>query len=567
MIKQLTFDGFELSDYCIIRSIVPIAPSINNNFWELDHVDGAHFRNSKHQKLELQVKITIKEPIQFNLDELKKILYVREPKLLIDHDSPERGLMCKLNGNVAFTSRYRLADATLNFVSPNAYWVSTEGTKTFTADSKGFINIDNGGTASTPPIFDITFNSDNGYLGLVSRDKFITLGNPQELDKVDVPPTEKALNEEMHHLDGWTRITNVQNYVTDYNKITSLGKAKHDQYGTLIDSSSFTGLANDWQGHAYIKPFHQGELDQVANNFKLKSRITMKDLQFEKHATAGLLIVVLDENNNPIVTTSVYDASTDQKKLATSFKVNSFKSGDRKHSKIIHNGSLSALEGYIEMEKMGNRFNFVIHTDSINVTPIPLKNGDYVHIKSSATHAETGHRIKEDYKGKTYYIAGSKTTNGKLSYRLDIDGWPIYWVYATDIVEYNRTTTTQGTKQIKHTVVDNNLAQMQPSKVLIWQGVWGATQPYSNFNLTSVVVDRLYTDKVRDIVNVFQKGDTLQVNNSTGQIIHNGLPFQGFVDVDSRFFELDYGGTQVQVVKSKWASFPVVKATIEERYL
>ena len=563
------YDGFRLTEYFTVRRIQPsLSAPVNNNFLGMNHLSGANFKYSTLGQIKIDIEITIKDDVRRSLDELNRILFTREPKRLVISDTPERFLLCKLDGEVKFNSRFIASDATLSFISPNHYWEPTEDDKKFYMDAEtGRILLDNGGTAPTQPAFNVEFTSDCGYLGLVSPNGFITLGNPKELDAIALPKTEFALNEEMHNLTGWTRLNNVENQITDYMKITSRGQAKFDEFGTLVDKTTFTGIADHWQGHAYTKPFNQGQVDRVADNFKLRSRLVMQDLSGKRTNTGALLIVILDTDNKPIMTTSIYDVSSDKNQLSTSFKVNSFKAGDPNHSTIIHTGSLAGMNGFIDMEKSGNRFSWLIHTDSVTTTPIELKTGDYVHLKSSATHAETGHRIRADYKGRTYRIGASKMSNGRLTYRLDIDQWPIYWIYATDIVEYGRTTANQQQKQIRHTITNNNLAQMNPAKVLIWQGVWGAGNPYSKFSLNSVVINRLYSTNSRDIENLFRPGDTLYINNETGDILHNGSTFQGFKDYDSRFFDIDYGGTEIQVIKSDWASLPMVSATVKERYL
>lgn len=566
---QVWYDDYEITQHCIVRKIAPtLSAPITNNFLSLSHLNGANFKFSSLGQIELKVDITIKDNIQYHLDELNKVLNVKEPKKLIISDRKDRYLMCKLNGKVDFSSRFIASDATMTFISPDHYWTSTDELKRFVMSSDGRILVTNNGSASTPPIINVDFSNDCGYFALIGPESFLTLGNPKELDNIPVPPTESALNEEMHSLSGWTRVTDVENWVTDYNKITSKGTAKHDEYGTLLNPSTFTGLANNWQGHAYVKQFNMGSVERKADNFKLRSRVVMHDTAGNRNSTAGMLIVVLDDENRPIMTASIYDSTTDRKKLATSFKINSFRGNDEKHSTIIHNGSIDALNGFIEMRKAGNKFEWLIHTDSVNVEPVPVKVGDKVKLKPSATKAASGHYYRSDYKNRQYTVTAITTWPGhsKKIYALSIGAHVIYHVYLDDIQQATVTTST-GPKQVRHSIVNNSLAQLNPSKVLIWQGVWGNTTPYSRFSLNSVVVDRLYTTNTLEIENVFRPGDNLQINHQTGDILLNGTTYQGFADYDNRFFEIDWGDTELQVVVSDWAQYPSVELLLEERYL
>lgn len=566
---KVWYDDYEITQHFVVRKIAPnLSAPISNNFMSLAHLNGANFKFSSLGQIELKVEITIKDNIQYHLDELNKVLNVKEPKKLIISDRQDRYLLCKLDGKVDFSSRFIASDATMTFISPYHYWVSTDELKRYEMSSDGKILVTNNGSAATPPVINVDFESDCGYFALIGPDSYLTLGNPKELDDIPVPPTESALNEEMHNLNGWTRVTDIENWVPDYNKITSKGSAKHDEWGALLDTSTFNGLANDWQGHAYSKQFNMGTVERKADNFKLRSRVVMHDTAGNRNSTAGLLIVVLDDENRPIVTASIYDATSDRKKLATSFKINSFKDGDSKHSTIIHNGSMDALNGFIEMRKAGNKFEWLIHTDSINVAPVPVKVGDKVKLKTSATKAATGHYYRSDYKNREYTITAINQWPGhsKDIYHLSIGAHVIYHVYLDDI-QQNTVTTSTGIKQIRHSIVNNALAQLNPSKVLIWQGVWGKTVPYSRFSLNSVVVDRLYTTNALEIENVFRPGDNLQINHMTGDILLNGTTFQGFADYDNRFFEIDWGDTELQVVVSDWADYPHVELLLEERYL
>lgn len=591
---KVYYDDYEVTRHFVLRKATnSLRAPQTSNYTKLQHLNGANFKYSTLGQIELKLEVTIKNDIQYHLDELNKVFSTKEPKKLVISDNPDRYLMCVLDGKTEFTSRFIASDATLTFVSPNHYWngyptynlnyLSTEWDKNalptmirvvtqedeyFSNTSDGRIMINNIGSSSTPPIFDINFTSDTGYLAMVAPEDHLALGNPGQLDKADVPPTETALNEEMHHLNGWTRITNVENWVPDYNKITSRGSAKHDEWGALVNPSTFTGLADNWQGHAYYKPFATGSIEQVANNFKLRSRIDMRDLSGNRDATAGLLIVVLDTDNRPIMTTSIYDVAGAVNKLATSFKINSFKDGQPNHSTIIHNGNIESLSGFVEMRKSGNQFDWLINTDTPMASTQPIKVGDVVKLKTTATRAATGHYYADSYRNREYTVRTINNWPGhtKQIYHLYIGNDVIYHVYLDDI-ELKTVTSVSGVKQIKHTLIDNNLAQLNPSKVLIWQGVWGNTTPYSRFSLNSVVVDRLYTDDLFEVPNVFRAGDNLYIDNATGDILLNGTTFNGYIDYDSRFFELEWGQTELQVQVSEWASMPDVKVYIEPRYL
>lgn len=569
------YDDFKLTDYFVVRRIAPsLSAPVSNSFITNDNQSGSKYKKSRLGQIKLSIDITIKDDIRHNLDELNKILYTREPKKLVISDQPDRYLLCKLEGEVKFTSRFIATDATLTFVSPYHYWLSTSGEKVFNRDVFGEIEITNNGTAPTYPTFDVRFPSECGYFGLVSPNGFLALGNPKELDKIPVPRSEFAINDALTNLNGWSKVSNIKQYTPDYKAISSAGTAGHDQWGMIINKSSFNNQVNKWQGHAYIKDFSQGTVEAVANNFKLRVNAHMQDTSGTTNNLCAMLVIVLDEQGKPIMTTSVYDASTDRNSLVTSFKINAFKANN-KESTIIHNGSLGSLIGHIEMTKIGNRFEWLIHSDAqsqVVNTSASLAVGDTVYIKDSARigydwdHSQ--HNVLGFTRGRPYQISASRNATHGKQHRIDYKGTPVYWMYEWDL-QHNKVSqkVIPGGGTIRHSITHDGLAQLKPHKVMIWQGVWGASNPYTRFGVHHCKVERIYTTNALEVENVFREGDTLRIDNSKGEILHNGTTFRGLVDYDSKFFDVDYGKTSVQVTKSNWAQLPEVKATIKERYL
>ncbi len=145
--------------------------------------------------------------------------------------------------------------------------------------------------------------------------------------------------------------------------------------------------------------------------------------------------------------------------------------------------------------------------------------------------------------------------------------WPIYWIYERDIVEQTKTVVSLSPKTLSHAISNSQMGQLKASKVLIWQAKWGATPIYSQFNISDLAVKRTYDIAFKDIRNVFTKGDHLHINNETNEVLLNGANATGLLDVDSRFFKIGGGATQLQLTHSDWAITPDVYMTYESRWL
>lgn len=567
MILKATYGGYDLTQHCVIRAVKPhLTAPVRNNFLSNANLNGAQYRNRRYGQIALDIEITIKNDVMWHRDKLNEILFTREPKPLIISDQPDRQLLCLPEGQVTFSSRFHVADAKITFISPNSYWNSTQGVARhfFT---NGNIMIENRGTHPIKPSFDIVFPNDCGYLSVVAPNGFITLGNPFQEDTVNVPRSEYAMNEEMHEVGTWQRITNGQTWIPDYKKMTTLGNAKHDQWGMQLDTSTLSG-AGRWNGHAFVRGFDTGTIEKYADDFNLKSRVDISNTG-DRRGTMSMLIVVMDDDNVPLMTTSIYDAWTDKNELMVTFKIPDTRQGKNKESVILRGYKVPNLNGYVTMEKIGSSLFWKIHNDKTQstVTGAKLSINQNVHIKKSAKYAETGHPILAGYHDKTYTIGAVKTgADGSKAYRLDNGGWAIYWIYERDIVESTKTITSSSPQTFRFNHYSSFVGQRKASKVFVYQGKWGEGPTYNQFSLNSVVVQRRYAKTNIDVENTFMMGDHLHINNETNEVLLNGVDFTGEMDVDNKFFEVDGGRTAVMLQASTWATMPIATADYESRW-
>lgn len=574
MTYKVFFDGYDLSEYCVIQNVKkPLMSGINNIYQSSN--SSYRLRNDYRSQISLEIEVTIIHDVVRNLDMLNRILYTRDHRQLWISTQPDRYLLCKLDGDIRPSNIDLLSKFTLKFVSPNTYWNSIDSEKVFDFDSNGRVLATNDGTAPTPPVIDITFPSDNGYLALISPSGYIALGNALEDDDVPVPPSEFALNEELENTNGWTRLTDASAWIPDYNKLTSAGTAKHDQWGMQLDTSTL-GTSDQWHGHAYVKNFIAGAAEIEADNFNLRSRVDIADLSGSRNQTMAMLIVVMDEQNRPIMSTSIYDVSGDKNELTVTFKIPDTAVGREKHSKIIHTAKIPRLNGFVQMNKSGQRFEWTVHNNATTGTTSSTRNlkiGDIVHLNKNA-------RTIYDWNGRALSLDQSiigqqlkvfevrNSPKGRYGLRNVRYGY-VEGFFEPDAIKETSvqgTTSTQAT-QVKHSITDQSLAQLRPYKVFVWQAKWGATQPYSVFSLNSVVVNRLYTTDKLELTNTFMTGDNLTIDNREGAILHNGVPFTGFNDYDSRFFDIDGGTSEIRLEVSDWAQMPDAKLRLESRWL
>ena len=228
---KVFFDGFELTQYILVKRVVPTTANRINNYSVHSHNSGRKHLYSKEEGLGITIEAYIRDDVMRARDELVKILYGANSQAeLYLSDYPDRALICRFDGNIKPTSRFRNAGLSLTFLSDKPYWVARAPRKSVKANNQGIITANNVGTYKTLPKFIVKFKSECGYLAFVSPNGYIGLGNAKELDKIPVPPSEWAINDgNLETLDGWSHIGNLENYVTDYNKMSSKGRAGTDE--------------------------------------------------------------------------------------------------------------------------------------------------------------------------------------------------------------------------------------------------------------------------------------------------------------------------------------------------
>lgn len=575
---KVTFNGWNLHDYCIINRALPVTTH-----------DG--------QKLTFEIDITIKQDVEYNIDMLNRILFTKEAKRLVLGSQPDRYLLCKLIGDIEYTSRFRLAEATLTFESETPYWLQDyedEEPPLFKMDNFGRITVDNKASAPAYPQMSFRFPSDNGYLGVVAPNGYIELGSVEEQDNTDVPSTHRVVYEEMHaeDMDDWVKLTSNSHsagmWVGDYEKLNiGTGDPRFDQNGIMLSKSNRPLSGHYWNTWGYVRDFEEDSRLPASefNNFKMHSRIRLEDSSGKTTNTGMFLIVIMDELNRPIMTTSLYNVASNSNEVTITAKINDFK-GNYRTSKIVHTAKFPrGFRGTITMEKEGNNFHWFFDSNkeqTIAGTTTHITEtfsiGNIAYIKNSASHYYhydgTRYPIKEFTRGRRNTITGSRMHNGKRQYEISFEGVAIAWLNAEDLTknasgvgETRRQEAIYGNRTSEHRTINSQLAGLVAKKVLVIGGTWDNTEPFSHTNLSSVVVDRLNNNvSFKDINNTFTAGDILTINNATGEILLNGSTYQGYIDPSSRFFTVDYGETDIQIVKSPWASMPEGNIQIQERW-
>ena len=614
------FDGIDLTRFIDIRNIsTSLAAPVTTGFQTFDRYDGARFDHSSFGQLLVTIKFSVRNNTLDVLDTLNRILHTDEPKVLYSEDRPDRYLMAMYTGESDMNRRYYGTTSTLTFISEDSYWRSFVGEKTYDMDIFGRFLVTNNGTAPVVPNFEFKFLEESGYLGIIAPNGFITLGDKEEQDRINLPKQELLINEEMDEASmsdtgtedqnpdkDWLPISNGYNYISvtpegetipmkgdwipDYNKLNiGSGVKWHDQWGMRIKKATSPKPGSYWNTYGYERRVAAG-IDRsqyaIKTNWRLESRLTFYDASGGNANTGMFLIVVFDVRNRPILTTSIYNILDNSNEVTMTAKTNASATGSSTSSKIVKTAKFpNGFDGLIKMETSADGYVYwswnsnrdqKVTTTTNSLEKFNVGNTGYIRKDAKYGYGYDGvrHNIQSFTRGRPYYIQAARTWSGKKQYLISYQGVQIYWMNEGDLTAnksgVGKTATqytTDAKQNVNHVMYAPHLTKMEAQKVIIIGGTWDATGAFTNASLNSVKMYKLNGDNSwLEINNGFQPDDILTVDNKTGEILLNGAPYSGLVDYDSKFFDIDYGDSELQVVTSSWSRLPKGKIKFEERF-
>ena len=581
-IVKVFFDEWDLTQFCHVRNISTMLQAPRTNVFQIHpDRDGAYFKQSTLGQITVEIKLSIRSNTLDNIDYLNRILHTREPKKLFIDDRPDRYLMAILSSDsTPISGRYYASTFTLKFISPDSFWRSTEGVKTLYSDDEGRIVVDDLGTADTPLNMEIEFEGDCGHLAIVTPNAHIELGNPQEVDTIEVPPSEFALNEEMDSMEGWTKLatSDLSRYLPESSdSLIATGQPKTNQWGLILDSE-WQNVNTKWNGVFYKKDFDAGLAMTEAANFNYRGRIDLEDLSGSTNALVVMHFVIYDTEDKPLMSMAISDEGISRNKLTVRFLIGNGGEGDN-NVFMAHETTMDKIRGWISMDKMGNKFDWKVHNDATapptTVAPPAIKVGDIVTLKNSATtiYDWSGRalRLSDTIKGVSLRVAAIRDSP-KGRYRLDNakGGW-IEGFFEADAIQQAsvappKTPTSSGPEQKTFSGMFSDLGQKAAKGMAIGLFKYSGYPPYSVGSINSTVVKRVHTSNLYDIPNTFMTGDTLSIVDS--DIMLNGTTFDGQISYDSRPLYVEGGvPSEIALLPSAWAEMPKAKISYEKRWL
>lgn len=121
-------------------------------------------------------------------------------------------------------------------------------------------------------------------------------------------------------------------------------------------------------------------------------------------------------------------------------------------------------------------------------------------------------------------------------------------------------------KVLNKTFYNEALGAKKAKTATIFMGRYKDMPVYNDMSVTSFRFTKHHTETMKDVPNIFSNGDKLVIDNETGKVTLNGVPYYSGLDIGSNFFQLKQGATEIGFIHSSWATQPTFKTTFQERY-
>ena len=339
-----------------------LTPPINNNTKSLGNSNGVSFLYSNYGENTITFEYVIDNRTARNLSEFRRktagIIYSKEPQRLIFSDEPNLYYDAILSGQPALNENYLKSTGTMSFMVPDGLAHSVVE-KTFTAakNSSGILEatIVNNGTESVPIDYTITHSSENGYIGIVTKDGVIQLGDAGEQDGVTRQRTEQLIN---------YRTPEAYSAMTDGQGILGFDYAKNGTFKAVGPYEGHKWLALDnigsgagtWHGASKMVTIPADSGGVVgAQNFYVQAKVWFETGTIAQ--TGMLMLSIGDTAGNHLTSIRVAKYELGKNLAYAMFDVE----GVEKQSVSFipdYKGCTTHDKGHIYIKKSGRKFQF-----------------------------------------------------------------------------------------------------------------------------------------------------------------------------------------------------------------
>ncbi|WP_415276473.1 distal tail protein Dit [Clostridium perfringens] len=603
---EIIYNEHKLNDYCNITNVSKsILPQRTNKSKEIPSANGSYYLGYKYGERIIKVDIYIdskdKDDYTQKVRDLSYILNVEEPKKMKINDDEGKYVFAVLNGGTDLEKIITTGKTTLEFVcyDPTIY---SDKWSCFTPNERGIITLQNDSNYKTYQNIGVTFKNKACFFQATNkRGETVLVGVPKQVGEATNAESDIILDDNCQSKSTFTSISD------------ALFPSKYDINGTYEVGLNGNGIicnnygsGEDWHGCGFRRNLgtdvdeFEVEIDLVMSsqgeNYKIPGQEPLPPeappngsgqcLGTYKVVNCGGLWINREPNtNNPLYAMApgdlVYPEEIQGIWMKHTFKSKQGQtytgwSSSKYLQKISDNGR--ARDGHFEDDfaerQLGNmmirgydRSGTVLFENWIYDSSMYFECNEpsiWIGTKKVLFEEATGTRRPDGEASGA--IGRFNDFNGKFIIRREKNEAGRYlWSATVNKIEGGKIVASIGTDNV---LCDASFPTGQLNYIGVFIGQWKDYTPLSVMALTNIRVKKLNfktDEEVVGNVTLFNPGDDLQIDFSSGEVTINGINYIERVDIGSNFFETPPGESQI-IVRSDDEDM-VVSSSIQERYI
>ena len=603
---EIIYNEHKLNDYCNITNVSKsILPQRTNKSKEIPSANGSYYLGYKYGERIIKVDIYIdskdKDDYTQKVRDLSYILNVEEPKKMKINDDEGKYVFAVLNGGTDLEKIITTGKTTLEFVcyDPTIY---SDKWSCFTPNERGIITLQNDSNYKTYQNIGVAFKNKACFFQATNkRGETVLVGVPKQVGEATNAESDIILDDNCQSKSTFTSISD------------ALFPSKYDINGTYEVGLNGNGIicnnygsGEDWHGCGFRRNLgtdvdeFEVEIDLVMSsqgeNYQIPGQEPLPPeappngsgqcLGTYKVVNCGGLWINREPNtNNPLYAMApgdlVYPEEIQGVWMKHTFKSKQGQtytgwSSSKYLQKISDNGR--ARDGHFEDDfaerQLGNmmirgydRSGTVLFENWIYDSSMYFECNEpsvWIGTKKILFEEATGTRRPDGEASGA--IGRFNDFNGKFIIRREKNEAGRYlWSATVNKIEGGKIVASIGTDNV---LCDANFPTGQLNYIGVFIGQWKDYTPLSVMALTNIRVKKLNfktDEEVVGNVTLFNPGDDLQIDFSSGEVTINGINYIERVDIGSNFFETPPGESQI-IVRSDDEDM-VVSSSIQERYI
>ena len=603
---EIIYNEHKLNDYCNITNVSKsILPQRTNKSKEIPSANGSYYLGYKYGERIIKVDIYIdskdKDDYTQKVRDLSYILNVEEPKKMKINDDEGKYVFAVLNGGTDLEKIITTGKTTLEFIcyDPTIY---SDKWNCFTPNERGIITLQNDSNYKTYQNIGVTFKNKACFFQATNkRGETVLVGVPKQVGEATNAESDIILDDNCQSKSTFTSISD------------ALFPSKYDINGTYEVGLNGNGIicnnygsGEDWHGCGFRRNLgtdvdeFEVEIDLVMSsqgeNYQIPGQEPLPPeappngsgqcLGTYKVVNCGGLWINREPNtNNPLYAMApgdlVYPEEIQGIWMKHTFKSKQGQtytgwSSSKYLQKISDNGR--ARDGHFEDDfaerQLGNmmirgydRSGTVLFENWIYDSSMYFECNEpsiWIGTKKVLFEEATGTRRPDGEASGA--IGRFNDFNGKFIIRREKNEAGRYlWSATVNKIEGGKIVASIGTDNV---LCDASFPTGQLNYIGVFIGQWKDYTPLSVMALTNIRVKKLNfktDEEVVGNVTLFNPGDDLQIDFSSGEVTINGINYIERVDIGSNFFETPPGESQI-IVRSDDEDM-VVSSSIQERYI